>query len=267
MYDEEARNADIVITTALIPGRPAPRLITAETVAGMANGSVIVDMAAANGGNCELTRADEKVVTDNLVTHPRLHRPGRPAGRPDLPALRHQHRQPVQAADPREGRPAHPGPGRRRPAGHDRRPCDGETHVAAAAGPGLGRARSRRPRRAEDPAVVAARKPPRPRPGPATPRTLSAIAAALVVAAVTYSPPSFLGYFTVFALAVVVGFYVISGVVALAAHAADVRDQRDLRDHPGRRPAAARLDGPGRSRSWRSSPPRSPRSTSSVASW
>ncbi|MDP3894442.1 Re/Si-specific NAD(P)(+) transhydrogenase subunit alpha, partial [Nocardioides sp.] len=68
MYDEEARNADIVITTALIPGRPAPKLITAETVAGMRNGSVIVDMAAANGGNCEVTQADERVVTDNLVT-------------------------------------------------------------------------------------------------------------------------------------------------------------------------------------------------------
>ncbi len=68
MYDEEARNADIVITTALIPGRPAPELIRAETVAGMGNGSVIVDMAAANGGNCDLTRADEKVVTDNQVT-------------------------------------------------------------------------------------------------------------------------------------------------------------------------------------------------------
>jgi NAD(P) transhydrogenase subunit alpha len=68
MYDEEARNADIVITTALIPGRPAPKLITAETVAGMRSGSVIVDMAAANGGNCEVTRTDERVVTDNLVT-------------------------------------------------------------------------------------------------------------------------------------------------------------------------------------------------------
>lgn len=68
MYDEEVRNADIVITTALIPGRPAPVLVRAETVAGMGNGSVIVDMAAANGGNCELTVTDEKVVTDNLVT-------------------------------------------------------------------------------------------------------------------------------------------------------------------------------------------------------
>ncbi|WP_418057584.1 Re/Si-specific NAD(P)(+) transhydrogenase subunit alpha [Pimelobacter simplex] len=68
MYDEEARAADIVITTALIPGRPAPSLITAETVAGMRNGSVIVDMAAANGGNAAGTVTDQKVVTDNGVT-------------------------------------------------------------------------------------------------------------------------------------------------------------------------------------------------------
>lgn len=68
MYDEEARSADIVITTALIPGRPAPKLVTAETIAGMRTGSVIVDMAAANGGNSELTRTDEVVVTENGVT-------------------------------------------------------------------------------------------------------------------------------------------------------------------------------------------------------
>jgi NAD(P) transhydrogenase subunit alpha len=68
MYDEEARNADIVITTALIPGRPAPKLITAETIANMRTGSVIIDMAAANGGNTELTVTDEVVVTENGVT-------------------------------------------------------------------------------------------------------------------------------------------------------------------------------------------------------
>jgi NAD(P) transhydrogenase subunit alpha len=67
MYDQEARAADIVITTALIPGRPAPRLITKETVAGMRPGSVIVDMAAANGGNVAMTVADEEVVTDRGV--------------------------------------------------------------------------------------------------------------------------------------------------------------------------------------------------------
>ncbi len=68
MYDEEARAADIVITTALIPGRPAPQLITAETVAAMAPGSVVVDMAAANGGNVAATVKDERVVTANGVT-------------------------------------------------------------------------------------------------------------------------------------------------------------------------------------------------------
>jgi NAD(P) transhydrogenase subunit alpha len=68
MYDAEARAADIVITTALIPGRPAPKLITAETVAAMKPGSVIVDMAAANGGNVEGTVTDDKVVTANKVT-------------------------------------------------------------------------------------------------------------------------------------------------------------------------------------------------------
>jgi NAD(P) transhydrogenase subunit alpha len=68
MYDEEARAADIVITTALIPGRPAPQLVSAETVAAMRPGSVIVDMAAANGGNVAATVKDERVVTDNGVT-------------------------------------------------------------------------------------------------------------------------------------------------------------------------------------------------------
>lgn len=68
MYDAEVRAADIVITTALIPGRPAPRLVNAETVAAMKPGSVIVDMAAANGGNVEGTVTGEKVVTANKVT-------------------------------------------------------------------------------------------------------------------------------------------------------------------------------------------------------
>ena len=54
--------SDVVVTTALIPGRPAPKLITAEMVEAMAPGSVVVDLAAERGGNCELTRPDENVV-------------------------------------------------------------------------------------------------------------------------------------------------------------------------------------------------------------
>lgn len=68
VYAELARDVDIIITTALIPGRPAPRIITADMVASMKPGSVLVDMAAANGGNVEGTVKDEAVVTDNGVT-------------------------------------------------------------------------------------------------------------------------------------------------------------------------------------------------------
>jgi NAD(P) transhydrogenase subunit alpha len=68
IYAEQAADVDIIITTALIPGRPAPRLITAEHIARMKPGSVIVDMAAAQGGNVEGTVAGELTVTENGVT-------------------------------------------------------------------------------------------------------------------------------------------------------------------------------------------------------
>ncbi|MBP8119824.1 MAG: Re/Si-specific NAD(P)(+) transhydrogenase subunit alpha [Burkholderiales bacterium] len=67
MYAKQAREVDIIITTALIPGKPAPRLITAEMVQTMKAGSVIVDMAAEQGGNCELTEPG-KVVVKHGVT-------------------------------------------------------------------------------------------------------------------------------------------------------------------------------------------------------
>jgi NAD(P) transhydrogenase subunit alpha len=68
LYAEQAKDVDIVITTALIPGKPAPRLITADMVASMQPGSVLVDMAAANGGNVEGSRPGEVVVTEHGVT-------------------------------------------------------------------------------------------------------------------------------------------------------------------------------------------------------
>lgn len=67
LYSEQAADVDIIITTALIPGRPAPRLITAADVASMKSGSVVVDMAAAQGGNVEGSVAGERVVTANGV--------------------------------------------------------------------------------------------------------------------------------------------------------------------------------------------------------
>ncbi|NCT11440.1 MAG: Re/Si-specific NAD(P)(+) transhydrogenase subunit alpha, partial [Rhodobacterales bacterium] len=67
-FRELAPDMDIVITTALIPGRPAPKLWTADMVALMKPGSVIVDLAAERGGNCDLTVPDAKIVSDNGVT-------------------------------------------------------------------------------------------------------------------------------------------------------------------------------------------------------
>ena len=68
LFLEQAPEIDIVITTALIPNRDAPELCTQDTVEAMQRGSVIVDLAAEKGGNCKLTVADQKVVTDNGVT-------------------------------------------------------------------------------------------------------------------------------------------------------------------------------------------------------
>ncbi len=65
---ESAAKADIIITTAQIPGKKAPVLITAEMIAAMRNGSVIIDLAAATGGNTPYTKNNETVRTENGVT-------------------------------------------------------------------------------------------------------------------------------------------------------------------------------------------------------
>ena len=67
MYAQQAKECDIIITTALIPGKPAPKLITAEMVKNMKPGSVIVDMAAEQGGNCELTEPGQAVVKHGVT--------------------------------------------------------------------------------------------------------------------------------------------------------------------------------------------------------
>ena len=67
LFAEQAKDVDIIITTAMIPGKPAPKLITKEMVASMKQGSVIVDLAALGGGNCELTEVDKAVVVDGVT--------------------------------------------------------------------------------------------------------------------------------------------------------------------------------------------------------
>ena len=103
-FREIAPDIDIVITTALIPNREAPKLWLEDMIKSMKPGSVIVDLAAEKGGNAEGTVADEKIVTDNGVTiigytdFPLAH------GDAELLALRHQHPSPDDGPDAREGR-------------------------------------------------------------------------------------------------------------------------------------------------------------------
>jgi NAD(P) transhydrogenase subunit alpha len=66
LFREQAREVDIIITTALIPGKKAPVLITRDMVESMTRGSVVIDLAAEQGGNCELTKADEVVVHEGV---------------------------------------------------------------------------------------------------------------------------------------------------------------------------------------------------------
>jgi NAD(P) transhydrogenase subunit alpha len=67
VFAQQAKDADIIITTALIPGKPAPKLITADMVRSMKHGSVIVDLASEQGGNCELTVPGELVVREGVT--------------------------------------------------------------------------------------------------------------------------------------------------------------------------------------------------------
>jgi NAD(P) transhydrogenase subunit alpha len=207
MYDEEARAADIIITTALIPGRPAPKLITAETIAGMRTGSVIVDMAAANGGNTELTRTDEVVVTDNGVTiigYTDL--AGRLAAQTsqlygtnvvNLLKLMTPEKDGVLVLDLDDVIV------RGITVAHQRGSLWPPPPVAVSAAPAAPTAEGSAVREA------GARKAP---PDPRRKVYVAAIAAVLFVLVATFSPPEFLGHFTVFVLAVFVGYYVISNV-------------------------------------------------------
>ncbi|MGY1805336.1 Re/Si-specific NAD(P)(+) transhydrogenase subunit alpha [Blastococcus sp. SYSU D00922] len=204
MYAEQAQDVDIIITTALIPGRPAPRLITEEMVASMRSGSVIVDMAAAQGGNVAGSVPDEIVVTDNGVSI---------IGYTDLPG-----RLPAQASQlygqnlvslltlltpgkdgqlvldfddvvqraitvVRAGEKTWPPP---------------PVQVSAAPAPA--------------PATPAEPAPPPEPPSPSRRFALVGLGAAVLFLITALSPNELIQHFTVFALAVVVGFYVIGHV-------------------------------------------------------
>ncbi|MEZ5116122.1 MAG: Re/Si-specific NAD(P)(+) transhydrogenase subunit alpha [Candidatus Nanopelagicales bacterium] len=205
LYAEQCQDVDIIITTALIPGKPAPKLITADMVASMRPGSVLVDLAAANGGNIEGTVPGEKVVTPNGVTI---------IGYTDMPG-----RLPTQASQlygtnlvnliklmtpgkdgelvldwddvvqrsvtvTRDGDVTWPPPA---------------VQVSAAPAPAA--------------AAAPAQAPAPPEPPPASRRyTMVGVVAAALLLLVAAAPEALRGHLTVFALAIVIGYYVIGNV-------------------------------------------------------
>ena len=212
MYADESAKADIVITTALVRGW-APTTITSEMVANMKPGSIVVDLAAVGGGNCEATVPGERIVTDNGVTI---------IGYTDLTSRMPAHTSQLYGTNiVNLMRLLTPGKDGQLVLDLDdvvQRSIavtrDGEVlwppppvQVSAA------------PKATEEKAAV---------PAPPTAAELAeqarrrqqrlygwfGVAAVLVGLAITFSPASFLGYFTVFVLAVFVGFYVITNVTA-----------------------------------------------------
>ncbi|MFF7048082.1 Re/Si-specific NAD(P)(+) transhydrogenase subunit alpha [Streptomyces griseorubiginosus] len=210
LYHEQARDVDIVITTALIPGRPAPRLLTAEDVAVMKPGSVIVDMAAGMGGNVEGTVPGRIVVTDNGVTL---------IGYTDLAA-----RLPAQASQLFGTNLVNllklltPGKDGQLTIDFDdvvQRAVtvtrDGEVTwppppVAVSAAPAAP------PPAAPEASALKVSAPERPGPTPAPRFALIALGMLAMFLLVAFAPAQLAGNFTVFALAVVIGYYVIGKV-------------------------------------------------------
>jgi len=204
MYAEQAQDVDIIITTALIPGRPAPRLITEEMVASMRSGSVIVDMAAAQGGNVAGSVADEIVVTANGVSI---------IGYTDLPA-----RLPAQASQ-LYGQNLVSLLTLMTPEKDGRLVLDFEDVVQRAmtvvrAGEKTWPPPPVQVSAAPVPAASAPVEPPiqKAPPPPSRRFAVVGIAAALLFLITAFSPNELIQHLVVFALAVVVGFYVIGHV-------------------------------------------------------
>jgi NAD(P) transhydrogenase subunit alpha len=213
LFRSQAPEVDVVITTALIPGRDAPKLWTADMVAAMKTGSVIIDLAAERGGNCDLTVPDQKIVTGNGVTI---------VGYTDFPS-----RMGAQASELYANNIRHfiadLTPGKDGVIGHNMeddviRGATVTHHGAVTFPPPPPKI-----------AAIAAQKPKeKPKEPTAEERrarelaafraqtrsqfTLLGIGAVLMLIVGLYAPPSFLGHFIVFVLACFVGFQVIWNV-------------------------------------------------------
>ncbi|AMR81070.1 Re/Si-specific NAD(P)(+) transhydrogenase subunit alpha [Cupriavidus nantongensis] len=206
LFAEQAREVDIIITTALIPGKPAPRLLEAGTVALMRAGSVVVDLAAEQGGNCVLTVPGESVRRDGVTI----------IGYTDLPS-----RMAAQASQLYATNIRHllseltPGKDGQLVVDMDDEMIRGATvlHQGAVTWPPppLTVAVPQQQAPAEVP-VPAEAAPPRSRTG--TMLIALALAAAALLGLGAVAPPAFMAHFTVFVLAIFVGYQVVWNVTA-----------------------------------------------------
>ena len=209
MYAKQAREVDIIITTALIPGKPAPKLITAEMVQTMKPGSVIVDMAAEQGGNCELTEPGKAVVKHGVTIIGYTDLASRLATQASTLYSNNLLRLTEELCKTKDGvlnvnmeddaiRGLTVDQGRRH-------------HLARAAAQAASGAAAQARRRAcrRSPRDTARRAVPC---RPARPRVLFGGGALLFLLIGRYAPPSFLGHFTVFVLACFVGYMVVWNV-------------------------------------------------------
>jgi len=211
-FRELAPDMDIVITTALIPNREAPELWTEDMVASMKRGSVIVDLAAEKGGNCKLTKADERIVTDNgVIIIGYTDFPSRMASQASsLYATNIRHMM-TDLTPEKDGKVVHNMEDdviRGATVTHDHEitwppPPPKVNAIAAKPKEKVKELTPEEKRAAETAAFKAQTK---------NQVTLLAIGTVLILAAGLYAPASFMQHFIVFVLSVFVGFQVIWGV-------------------------------------------------------
>ncbi|MBT9511899.1 MAG: Re/Si-specific NAD(P)(+) transhydrogenase subunit alpha [Acidovorax sp.] len=208
MYAQQAKDVDIIITTALIPGKPAPKLITAEMVQSMKPGSVIVDMAAEQGGNCELTVPGEAVVRHGVTIVGYTDLPSRLAKQSSTLYANNLLRLTEELCKAKDGVAV---------VNMADDAIRGLTVVKEGAitwpAPPLKQAPAPAPKAAVAP--VAAKKSSHGPGAPMSAKTLTIVFAVLAVlfwAIGAYAPVAFLGHFTVFVLACFIGYMVVWNV-------------------------------------------------------
>lgn len=203
LFQAQAEDVDIIITTALIPGKPAPRLITAAMVESMKPGSIIVDLAAEQGGNCELTEAGEAVVKHGVTIIGYTDLASRLASQSSqLYATNLQHLL-TELTPEKNGQPF----------------VNMEDEVIR----GVTVVKDGEITWPPPPPRISAAPPPAPKPAPQAPPSeprrrpwvplvLVAAAALLILGVGSVAPPAFMNHFTVFILAIFVGYQVVWAV-------------------------------------------------------